>query len=65
MQIPDVSGYMLGNALELLKARGIEKVSVRFTAPPRMRNASYDENSRTIRQVVLEDGTLELLVCNV
>lgn len=65
MQIPDVSGLKLGKAIELLKTHGIEKIAVRMTAPPRMRNESYDESSRTVREKVLEDGTLELLACNI
>lgn len=65
MRIPDVSGYKLENALELLKAQGIEKVVVKFTAPPRMSAAGYDGSSRTVRQSILDDGTLELLVCNI
>lgn len=65
MQIPDVSGLRLGKAIELLKAHGIEKITVRITAPPRVSDEGYDENSRTVRGKVLDDGTLELLVCNI
>lgn len=64
MDIPDVSGYKLEKAIKLLKDQGIKKVTVKLTAPPRMRAAGYDDNSRTVRQSVLDDGTLELLVCN-
>ena len=65
MQIADVSGYKLDHALELLKAHGIEKISVKLTASPRLRAAGYKGSSRVVRQSVLDDGTLELLVCNV
>lgn len=65
MQIQDVSGYKLDHALELLKAQGIEKISVKLTASPRLRDAGYNGSSRTVRQSVLDDGTLELLVCNI
>ena len=64
MHIPDVSGYRLEKALEILKANGMEKVTVTLTAPPRLRNAGYDGQSRAVRQSILDDGTVELLVCN-
>ena len=65
MLIPDVSGYKLDNALELLKAVGIEKISVQTTASPRRRDAGYNGSSRVIRQSMNEDGSLILLVCNI
>jgi hypothetical protein len=64
MQIPDVAGYKLDYALELLKASGIEKITVKLTASPRLRDAGYDGSSRIIRQNVQNDGSLELLICN-
>ncbi len=65
MRIPDVSGYKLENALELMKAEGIEEVAVKLTAPPRLREAGYDGSSRVVRQSIPDDGVPELLVCNV
>lgn len=64
MQIPDVPGFELVKALELLKAQGVDKISVHITAPPRLRGEKYDDHSRIVRQRVLDDGMLELLVCN-
>lgn len=64
MQIQDVSGYRLEQALELLEAQGIYQVSVKMTASPRLRNIPYDGDSRVVRYSFLHDGTLELLVCN-
>lgn len=65
MQIPDVSGYKLDNAVELLRARGMEKIIVKLTTQPRLRESGYNGSSRIIRQSSLDDGTLELLVCNI
>ena len=64
MQIPDVSGYKLDKALALLKGGGIDKISVQLTASPRLRNGGYDSSSRVVRQKLEDDGSIELLVCN-
>ena len=64
MDIPDISGCMLDQALGLLKEKGFVKISVKLTASPRLRDAGYDGSSRVVRQFLKEDGTLELLVCN-
>ena len=65
MQIPDVAGYTLDDALELLKANGVKMVSVCMTAPPAKRGGGYDGNSRVIRQTRPGEGNLVLLVCNI
>ena len=65
MQIPDVSGFRLENAFEILTSAGIERIVVHTTAPPRHRDTGYDSNSRVIRQKASEDNTIELLVCNI
>lgn len=64
MRIPDVSGYKLENALVLLKARGIDRISVQLTSSPRLRDAGYDGSSRVVRQSASDDGSIELLICN-
>jgi hypothetical protein len=64
MDIPDISGFKLDQALELLKDKGIVKISVKLTASPRLRDMGYDGNSRVVRQFLRDDGTMELLVCN-
>jgi hypothetical protein len=65
MDIPDMSGYGLDQAMELLKDKGFVKICVMLTASPRLRDAGYDGSSRVVRQVVRDDGTVELLVCNI
>ena len=63
-RVPDVSGYILDKALEILRERGVVNVSVIQTAAPRLRDTEHDGASRVIRQSVAGNGTLELLVCN-
>jgi hypothetical protein len=64
MDIEDMSGCKLDQAMELLNENGIVKISVKLTASPRLRDIGYDSNSRVVRQVLQDDGTMELLVCN-
>lgn len=64
-QIPDVSGLRLEQAIKLLTSIGLEKLTIYATAPPRMRDAGYDGNSRVIRQTAAADDSVELLVCNI
>ena len=62
MSMPDVSGYKLEKATELLASNGFHKIDVRFTASPRTRQAGYDSNSRVVRQSISSDDTVILLV---
>lgn len=64
IRMPDVSGFRLEKAIKLLSSSGVEKVNVRLTASPRLRQAGYNGNSRVVRQSRTADGTVELLVCN-
>ena len=65
MNIPDVTGFTLGEAVKILKAAGISDITVIVTAPPKDKNAKYDNDSRVVRQrTVTEHGTEELTVCN-
>ena len=61
----DVSGRRLEDAIRLLKSQGFEKYTVTLTASPRLRDSGYDAKSRVVRQHISDDGTVELLVCNV
>lgn len=64
IDMPDVSGYELWRASELLALHGVKNIEVRLTASPRTRQAGYDRNSRVVRQSISSDGTVVLLVCN-
>jgi hypothetical protein len=59
----DYSGFRLEDAIEQLKTQGYETV-VRLTAPPRLKDRGYGADSRVVRQRLLDDRTVELLVCN-
>lgn len=63
MDIPDITGYTLGEAKRLLEAAGIRLASVTVTAPPREKCSSYDDNCRVIRCTTVDVGCVELLVC--
>lgn len=60
----DVSGFRLEDAMKQLKAQGYE-ITVCLTAAPRLRDRGYDADSRVVRQRLLDEKTVELLVCNV
>ncbi|HOQ06222.1 MAG TPA: hypothetical protein PLP87_00215 [Clostridiales bacterium] len=60
----DYSGFRLEDAMEQLKAQGYE-ITVRLTASPRQRDMGYGTDSRVVRQRLLDNRTVELLVCNV
>lgn len=64
-KLPDVSGYRLKKAVKLLASLGYHKVDVQLAASPRTRQAGYDNNSRVVRQSILPDDTIVLLVCNI
>ena len=63
-QVPDVSGYRLEDAVELLRAKGIKTINIYQTAPPGKKDKIYNGSSRVLRQVLAEDGSIGLLVCN-
>lgn len=60
----DVSGLRLEDAIRMLNSQGFEKTQVRLTASPRLRDKGYNADSRVVRQVLSEQNTVELLVCN-
>ncbi len=60
----DVSGRRLADAVRMLNSQGFDSIRVRLTAPPGLRDKGYSDDSRVIRQVLSEDNTVELLVCN-
>lgn len=60
----DVSGRRLEDAIKLLNSQGFEKIEVRLTASPRLRDRGYNADSRVIRQALSGQNIVELLVCN-
>jgi hypothetical protein len=64
MQIPDVSGFKLSDAIRIIESSGIKIGRIKVAAPPRCKDLSYNENFRVIRLEVNEYNEVELLVCN-
>ncbi len=60
----DVSGRRMEDAVKILNSQGFERITVRLTASPRLRDKGYNADSRVVRQVLSEQSTVELLVCN-
>jgi hypothetical protein len=60
----DVSGRRLEDAVKILNSHGFDRTEVRLTASPGLRDKGYNADSRVIRQKLTENGTVELLVCN-
>jgi hypothetical protein len=63
MDMPDITGYTLGEARRLLEAAGIGLASVTVTAPPRKKSSSYDDSFRVIRCKAVNEECVELLIC--
>ncbi|MGI6778291.1 MAG: hypothetical protein ACOX7R_09855 [Acetivibrionales bacterium] len=64
MNIPDVTGFTLGEAKELIENAGMEIISISLTAPPRCRINGVDDACRVVRIRECEEGKIELIVCN-
>ena len=70
----DVTGFTLGEALQLLKSEGIARIEVKLTTTPRKAGEEYNLQSRVVRQKLVKgiatkefaaDTTVpELVVCN-
>ncbi|RCX11392.1 hypothetical protein DFR58_12538 [Anaerobacterium chartisolvens] len=63
MNIPDVPGLVLKDALELLKIGGISVKKISPVCPPRQRTGEYHDFYRVVRVKKNDDETVELLVC--
>lgn len=64
MQIPDVAGFTLGEAIELINRTGLNIRHVRVTAPPRLKHGGYNESYRVIKLETVNRKEIDLLVCN-
>lgn len=64
-EIPEILGYPLGGARKILNARSLDIISIEITAPPRVKDTAWNEESRVIRAEISKDGKVSLLVCNV
>jgi hypothetical protein len=63
MKIPDVVGFTLNQALAILGESGFIIHRIKTTNPPRESSPYYDDFSRVIKLISLEENKVELLVC--
>ncbi|MGI6669637.1 MAG: hypothetical protein ACOX4M_09800 [Acetivibrionales bacterium] len=63
-RIPDVSCFRLERALKILESSGVKSVTVRRTAPPKLKDSDSGSDARVVAQKLLDGGNIELLVCN-
>ncbi|MCX7923904.1 MAG: PASTA domain-containing protein [Clostridia bacterium] len=64
MKVPDVVGYTLDEATAILTGAGIMIQDTLVTAPPKFRSSTYDKDFRVIRLRVVNESSVELLVCD-
>lgn len=60
----DVTGFLLGEAIQLLKEEGITDIKVKLAAAPRKADEEWNLQSRVVRQKEVGSETWELVVCN-
>ena len=65
MQIPDVVGYTLGEAMRIMGREGIVVDAVNVTAPPRERSSEYSDLCRIIKIIQTGEKTVNMLVCRI
>jgi hypothetical protein len=63
MNVPDVIGYYLYEAKEILELAGINISSIKVTAPPRALDKEFDDSYRIIWQDSKNLKNIDLLVC--
>ncbi len=63
MEIPDIIGYSLREALKLFESQNIIIDSVRVTSAPRLKSSEYDDSYRIVRIDLTEGEKIKLLVC--
>lgn len=64
MFVPDIVGFTLADAREMLEKCGLNICSIQMTAPPRAGRFEHNNRSRVIRVKIIEEKNVELLVCN-
>lgn len=60
---PDVVGFTLIDAKKILEQEGVEINSITLTAPPKETKGIPDDLCRVIKQNVINDKNVELIVC--
>jgi hypothetical protein len=63
MEVPDIVGYTVPEALAMLKSNGVSIETITVTSPPREKETEYKEFFRVIRVKNVEYLKVKLLVC--
>jgi len=62
--LPDIIGYKLNKALDILRVAGFEDFTVNLTTPPREKDQQPHFESRVVRVVEKDNKKIEILICN-
>ncbi len=60
---PDIIGYTLADATNILKEYGIEITEIKTTAPPRKVADAFDGNFRVLKIIAVDSSRVSLLLC--
>jgi hypothetical protein len=63
MEYPDVCGYTLIKAKQMLKDKGYQVEKVKILKPPRDNTLEYDDSYRVVKVKLLDESNIEVLVC--
>ncbi len=63
MEIPDIIGFNLGDALEVLKKGNIPICKIDVTSAPRLKCLQYDDSFKVLRMSSTVDKKVKLLIC--
>jgi len=62
--LPDLIGYKLNKALDILNSRGIKNISVSITTQPHDKDRQINPESRVVRMIEDQDNKINILVCS-
>ncbi len=63
MNIPDIVGFTLGDAMAKLEKERITVDKVVVTSPPRERSNEYDDSYRVIKVNTIDSQSVQILIC--
>jgi hypothetical protein len=63
LKIPDIIGFNLRDAVEVLKNKNIGIDTIEITSAPRLKCQEYDDTARVLRILLAEDNKVKLLIC--
>lgn len=62
--LPDLTGYKLNKALNILNSRGIKNIYVSMTTQPNEKDREINPESRVVRMTEDHDNRINILVCS-